>query len=188
MCHFFNMCIMSSIVEITVIFLAWHLNVWVHGQICCPSKLIEIVCMCKEMICAKWNPAYTGISCRRACTHSSAPHTHLTIAVLQIWGVWNFIVSQWQVCTSDTRWGLEHVELSGQPIGQRWGWGDPCFLYERQATFLSCLFILSLLKTDRKSLLVLFHPSSQSVLVMKQSTLYREWESFESQLFWCNLR
>lgn len=56
MCHSSYMCILSSIVEITVIFLVWHLNMWVHGQICYPSKLIEIVCTCEEMICAKMKP------------------------------------------------------------------------------------------------------------------------------------
>lgn len=56
MCHSSYMCILSSIVEITAIFLVWHLNMWVHDQICYPSKLIEIVCMCEEMICAKMKP------------------------------------------------------------------------------------------------------------------------------------
>lgn len=129
---------MSSIVEITVIFLAWHLNVWVHSQICYRSKVIEIVCTCEEMIYTKMKPWWYFIQ-ESGYPQFCSTHSFYDCSLANLGCVWNFIVSQWPNVYFRHQMGPWTCEIAR--TAQWRGWGAPCFLYECWATFLLCLLV-----------------------------------------------
>lgn len=121
-CHSSNMFNILSIVEISVIFLAWQLNVWVRGQVCYPSKLIEVIHAREETVQVKMKPCTHWYFIQGDCIRAVWLNTHILRSQSCRSGVcvWNFDWSWWEVHISDSRWDLEYVKLLGQPIdGER---------------------------------------------------------------------
>lgn len=138
-----------SVVEISVIFLAWQLNVQVHSQVCYPSNLIELIHAREKTVRVKMKHCTVDISYRgRVCAQLD---THTLRLQSCRSGVCETLTQVGEKRVFQTPGGaLNMSSCQDRPPAVR---GERCraplLLCGCWAIFLSCLFV-QISKTQRK--------------------------------------